>query len=247
MTGRTSGRAGKRAKRMLTIIGVVLAAGPLARPSAAQVGHDPGDSPYRDMVIGSGPVVFAGYLGGDRGRADAGPSNALSIGARFELPTGRSLTLQLSAAYLQGDRFIINPAVNADDPERRTGPADANLFHVEAAMQLRLTGVKTWHRLAPHVGIGLGMVFDAGSPGDTTNSGYGFRSRVTLSGGTGVRLQTTRRVMLHADLRMMLWRLRYPVSFHSAAPDGSRVVPLEEELTDWTVHPWVSLGVGWTF
>jgi hypothetical protein len=199
------------------------------------------------MIIGSGPVVFAGYLGGDRGRPGVGPSNAMTFGARFEMPTGRTLVLQVSAAYLQGDRVIVNPAVNEGDPQRRTGPVNTNLVHAEVGMQLRLTGLKAWRGLAPYAGIGVGMAFDVDSPGDTTNSGYAFNSKLTLAGGVGLRLQASRHLKLHVDARMLFWRLRYPVSFHSTAPDGSRVVPLEDKLTDWTVHPWISIGAGWTF
>lgn len=247
MNQRTGGLAGRRARYIWILVGGLLAAGPLARPSVAQVGHDPANSPYRDMVVGAGPVVFAGYLGGDRGRAGAGPGNALTFGARYELPTGRSLVLQISGAYMQGDRFIVDPGADSTSPNRRTGPSDADLVHLEVGMHLRLTGIKTWHGLAPYFGAGLGMAFDAGSPGDTTGSGYAFRSKLTFSGATGVRWQASRRLTVHTDLKVLFWRLRYPVSFHSAAPDGSRVIPLEDALTDWTIHPWISLGAGWTF
>lgn len=216
-------------------------------PLSAQVGHDPARSPYRDVIVGRGPVVFAGYLGGDRGRAGAGPSSARTLGARFEVPAGQSLLLLASAAYLRGDRFIIDPAADSSSPDRRTGPHLAELLHAELALQLRLTGAKSWRGLSPYVGAGLGMAFDMGSPGDTTGSGYAFRSKVTLSGAVGMRWYATPRVSVQAGARLLFWRLRYPVSFHGAAPDGSRVVPLEEDLTDWTVHPWISLGVGWTF
>ncbi|MGH7608075.1 MAG: hypothetical protein ACREME_12130 [Gemmatimonadales bacterium] len=213
----------------------------------AQVGHPPGESPFRDIVLASGPVVFAGYLGGDRGRAGAGPANVVTFGARYELPAGRSLVLQFSGAYLRGDRFILDPAADASSPARRTGPVQTELVHAEVGLQLRLTGAKSWRGLSPHIGAALGMAFDVNSPGDTTASGYGFRSKVTLGGGVGVRWYAARRVTIQTDARLLLWRLRYPVSFHSEAPDGSRVVPLEEELTDWTAHPWISLGIGWTF
>jgi hypothetical protein len=53
--------------------------------------------------------------------------------------------------------------------------------------------------------------------------------------------------MINADVRAQLWRLKYPLAFHDPAPDGSTVVPFSENLTDWTLHPWVSFGVGWTF
>lgn len=216
--------------------------------ASAQVGHDPARSPYRDIGRGAGPVVFAGHLGGDRGRAGVGPGNALSFGLRYELPTGRSLVLQVSGAYLLGDRFVVDPQAHDTAPARRTGPVDTELLLTEIGMQLRLTGGKTWHGLAPYLGAGLGMAFDVRSPGDSTGSGYEFGSKITMSGNLGVRWHPTRRVALHADARALFWRLRYPSSFKTPPPGGgTRVVPLEDSDTDWTLHPWISLGVGWTF
>jgi hypothetical protein len=124
------------------------------------------------------------------------------------------------------------------------------LLLTEFGIQLRLTGGKTWRGLAPYVGAGLGMVFERNAPGDTTGSGYKFGSKLTLSGATGLRWYPTSRLMVNADVRAQMWRLRYPVSFHGSSPlppDGSRIVPLADPLTDWTLHPWISLGVGWTF
>src|SRR6266850_5765398 len=34
---------------------------------SAQVGHDPAHSPYRDILLHSGPVFFVGHLSGNRG------------------------------------------------------------------------------------------------------------------------------------------------------------------------------------
>lgn len=247
MDGLTGRRADGRLLRRWTITGaiVLLSVGPTARPSVGQVGHDPANSPYRDILKRSGPVLFVGQLSGDRGRAQAGPSAARTFGARYELPAGRSLVLQFTAAYLAGDRFIIDPAADSTDPARRTGPVDAPLMITDVTMQLRLTGSKTWHGLAPFVGVGLGLVFDVS--GDSTSSGYGFGTKLTFAGATGVRWHAGPRLTVVADARAQMWRLRYPVSYHTPAPDGSRVVPLADPLTDWTLHPWLSLGVGWTF
>jgi len=228
------------------VVGLWLSIVPTFRLSA-QVGHDPVLSPYRDIVRGAGPVLFVGRLGGDRGEAGVGPSDALTFGVRYELALGRPLLVQFTAAYAQGDRFIVDPAANDTAPNRRTGPADAGLLMTEIALQLRLTGAKTWHGLAPYVGTGLGMAFDLRSPGDTTGSGYQFGRKLTFGASTGVRWHATRKMTVQLDARAVLWRLRYPVSFKSSAPDGSRVVPITDPLTDWTVHPWVSLGIGWIF
>ncbi len=213
----------------------------------SQIGHDPAASPYRDIRAGAGPVFLVGHLSGDRGRADAGPSNALTFGLRYELSLGRPTVLLLSATYARGDRFIIDPAAASSSPARRTGPADTDLLLTEVGLQLRLTGAKSWHGLAPYIGPTLGLGFDLNSPGDSTGSGYHFGTKILLSGQGGIRWHAGRRVTAHLDARALFWRLKYPVSFHAAAPDGSRVVPLDQPLTDWSVHPWVSLGVGWTF
>jgi hypothetical protein len=117
----------------------------------------------------------------------------------------------------------------------------------EIGMQLRLSGSKSWHGLAPYAGVGLGLAFDVHSPGDTTQSGYNFGTKITLSGTSGLRLHPSRRFTLQAEAKALLWRLKYPFSFRAPASDGSSVLPATAKLTDWTMHPWVSLGLGWTF
>src|SRR5712671_6558127 len=230
------------------ILGVFLSNIPTVQLSA-QVGHDPAHSPYRDILLHPGPVVFVGHLGADRGVAGAGTSNALTFGARYEIPAGKTLHFQFTGAYLHGDRFIINPRADSATPGRKTGPFTSDLAFVEIGMQLRLTGGKTWHGFAPYLGTGLGLVFDVNSPGDTTISGYRFGTKLTPAFTTGVRWYPARRVMINADVRAQLWRLKYPISFHDStqASDGSRVLALTQPLNDWTLHPWISLGIGWIF
>src|SRR5882762_8573132 len=233
-----------------TAIGVaaLLTAQPPNRLTA-QVGHDPAHSPFHDIRLHSGPVVVIGHLGADRGVAGAGTSNAMTFGLRYEIPAGKTLHLPLTGTYLRGDRFIINPRADSSSPARKTGPFKSDLALVEIGMQLRLTGGKTWHGFAPYLGTGLGLVFDVNSPGDTTRSGYQFGTKLTPAFMTGVRWYPARRVMINADVRAQLWRLKYPISFHdnTQASDGSRVLPLTQPLNDWTLHPWISLGIGWIF
>jgi len=214
---------------------------------SAQVGHDPATSPYHDILLHPGPTLFVGHLSGDRGRAGAGVSNAFTVGVRYEIPAGRSMLFQFTTAYLQGDRFIYDPRADSTSPRRRVGPVKSDLVLAEIGLQLRLTGAKTWRGLAPYVGTALGLMADVKSPGDTTGSGYKFGTKLTVALATGTRWHPTRRVTVNADLRAHFWRLKYPLSFHNPAPDGSTVVPFNQNLTDWTMHPWVSLGIGWTF
>src|ERR1041384_3041725 len=135
----------------------------------AQVGHDPFNSPYRDIPLHPALFVFGGHLSHDRGRTGAGPSNASTFGARYEMPAGHSMGFQFTLAYLRGDRFILDPRVDSTSPYRKQGPFPTDLGLAEIGLQLRLTGGKTWHGLAPYVGTGLGLMFDLNSPGDTTH------------------------------------------------------------------------------
>jgi len=217
--------------------------------ASAQVGHDPAHSLYHDILLHSGPVFFVGHLGADRGVAGAGTSNARTFGARYEIPAGRALHFQFTGAYLRGDRFILDPRADSSSPARRTGPYKSDLALVEVGMQLRLTGGKTWRGFAPYVGTGLGLIFDVSSPGDTTRSGYQFGTKLTVAFATGIRWYPARRVMINGDVRAQLWRLKYPLSFHDTqqASDHSTVLPPTQSLNDWTLHPWISLGIGWIF
>src|SRR6266545_3691282 len=175
MTGRLEGwKVGR-----WIILGMLLSNIPTFQ-LAAQVGHDPGSSPYHDILLHSGPVFFVGHLGADRGAVGAGTSNALTFGARYEIPAGRSLHFQFTGALLHGDRFIIDPKADSSSPARRTGPFKSDLALVEIGMQLRLSGGKTWRGFAPYVGTGLGLMIDVNSPGDTTGSGYRFGTKLTL-------------------------------------------------------------------
>lgn len=240
-------RLGALAVRTALGVAALLTAQPPNRLTA-QIGHDPGTSPYHDVLLHPVFNVYAGHLSGDRGRADAGFSNANTLGLRYEIPSGKSMIFQFNAAYLMGDRFIIDPRADSSSPQRKTGPYESNLILTEIALNLRLTGAKTWHRWGPYAGVGLGLLFDAHSPGDTTLSGYTFGTKVGLAFVTGLRWYPTRHIIVNGEARGQLWKLKYPVSFHAQlSPDGSRVVPITSALTDWTFHPWLSLGIGWTF
>ena len=236
---------GRIRRLAVSVVVWYLAVGPVGRRAAAQVGHEPGNSPYRDIPLHPGPMLFVGHLGGDRGMSGTGTSNARTLGVRYELPAGRALLFQFTGAYLQGDEFVINPYVDSTAANRKTGPFRSTLVLGEVGMQLRLTGAKTWRGLAPYVGPALGLVSAVESPKDT--SGYQFGTKITLGFSGGVRWYATRHLQVNADARAQLWRLKYPVAYHNAAPDGSRLIPLSKTLQDWTLHPWISIGVGWIF
>jgi hypothetical protein len=213
----------------------------------AQVGHEPSRSPYRDVRRGGAWVLTFGYLGGSRGSVGVGLSNGKTAGIRYEALFG-AIGASLGLAYGQTNRFVVDPT--KDSVTRKTGPFDDNVVLADAGLQLVLTGRKTWRGFAPYVGGALGLAISGASPPDP--SGYRFGSKFTLSPNAGVRWYPARRLSVRGDFRLVLWKLNYPLSYKVPGPTGcqtncSVVLPLGAKLTEWTSHPWATIGVGWTF
>src|SRR5437763_15598518 len=65
---------------------------------SAQVGYEPGHSPYHDIPRGAVWALSVGHLGGSRGDVGAGPSGGLTGGLRYEVPSG-AVGAALGMAY----------------------------------------------------------------------------------------------------------------------------------------------------
>ena len=74
-------------------------------------------------------------------------------------------------------RLIVDPFVELAN--RTSGPVDQTVTFAEANLQLNLTGGKTWHRLAPFVGSGVGVAFAGSTPADT--SGFKLGRKIYLA------------------------------------------------------------------
>src|ERR1700694_2527787 len=156
---RVGGKAGRRVARWcmrrvtLASAAVLLTAYPPSRLSA-QVGYPPDHSPYRDVKRGRALIVGAGYLTGGRGVVDVGPSNGRMASARFELPVGKPLAFFVGAAYGRMSRFVADPT--KDSAAHISGPINTDVAILEGGIHLFLSGLKTWHALAPYLGVSGG-------------------------------------------------------------------------------------------
>src|SRR5256885_16557106 len=56
--------------------------------TAAQVGYEPGHSPYHDIPRGAVWALSIGHPGGSRGDVGVGPSDGLTGGLRYEVAFG---------------------------------------------------------------------------------------------------------------------------------------------------------------
>ena len=210
---------------------------------SAQVGYLPDRSPYRDVKRGHTLILGAGYLAGGRGAVGVGPSNGGIASARFEVPFGKPLAFFLEAGYGRMSRFVADPT--KDSAAHISGPVNIDVGVVEGGIHLLLSDAKTWHAFAPILGASGGVIIARDPPADS--SGYRFRAKGLFGPELGLRWYLGRRVALRADARLVFWQLTYPLAYKQPSPDGSRVQQIGAADKEWTRHPWISIGLGWTF
>ncbi len=175
--------------------------------AAAQVGHPPAGSPYRELARGNSVTFFGGRFEGNGGSLGVGPNTAYTYGARFEFRSANPLSF--GAALHRGtfERLI-----------------------VEVGLQLNLTGSKTWNHLAPFVGASGGVAFGESTPADT--SGYDFGRKFYFAPSAGVRIFFSDRLHLRGEARANFWKLSYPPIFRQQ-PDPVTPNESEWDLSPW--------------
>jgi hypothetical protein len=216
---------------------------------SAQVGHPPGSSPFRDIRKGHTITPTAGYFAGDGGDFGIGPHSGTVFGVRYDIRTASTLQLGLGLAYGTLERFIVNPFVSLAN--RRSGPVDQSVAFAELDVQLNVTGGKTWNRLAPYVGAGVGFALAGDTPADTSQ--YQFGNKLYLVPHLGVRVFLSQRLHLRAEARATFWKLNYPTTFQRepveepGTPEEPNAVIPGDNLSEWTTSSWLQAGVGYSF
>src|SRR3954463_9536695 len=153
---------GNRAWSLGLFLGLFL----FPRMAAAQVGHSPRSSPYRDIRKGHTFTVLGGYFSGDGGSLNIGPHHGAVYGVRYDIRTGSTIQLGLGIAHGSLERFIVDPFV--PEATRKTGPVKQSVNFADITIQFNLTGGKSWHRLAPFVATSVGLAMAGDTPADTS-------------------------------------------------------------------------------
>jgi hypothetical protein len=236
---------GRRA-RLLALL-AVLAGG--VTTAAAQVGHPPDRSPYHDISKGHTVTPLVAAFGGSGGKFGIAPHDGTVFGLRYEIRNSQPIALGLQVGRGDLDRLIVDPFVAVAN--RVSGPVKQTVTFAEVDLQLNVTGGKSWHRLAPFVNAGLGLVFPTSTPADT--SGFELGRRVYLAPGAGFRLFLTDRLHLRGEARVAFWKLKYPASFtreppdDPGTPDDPHAVITDGNVSEWSTNSWLQAGLGYSF
>jgi hypothetical protein len=221
----------------------------LAFPPAlvGQVGYDPSHSPYRPITARMSLMAAGSYVWGSSGKVGVGPADGLGGGLRYEMRLTGPADAFAGVSWNRLQRLVADPAAPADS--QLSGPADQNVWFVDAGLAILLAGDKTWRRLAPYVGANLGLAFGEGAPGDS--SGYEFSTKFVTGPLAGVRLYLSDAVSFRVEGRLQFWKLSYPDSFFlppERAPDDPPLLdPLVTSDTEWTSHPSLFVGLAYSF
>lgn len=224
-----------------------------ALPLAAQVGHAPTSSPFRDIPKGKSITLTYGDVGGDGGQIRVGPQNGRSYGIRFDLRLGAPLQFGVGVSRAETERFV----VSADDSvaTRRTGPFDQGITMIEAGMQLNVTGKKTWNRLAPFVGATIGFAIASDLPSSVADSSdYDFGNKFFFAPAIGTRIFLGKSLSLRLEARQLFWRLKYPLSYTaepdaepSTDPDNPNAVLPDGKREEWSGAREFRIGAAFHF
>jgi hypothetical protein len=152
---------------------------------------------------------FVSRFLGNTGHAGVGAQSALGIGGRFATRLTGSLEFWVTAAYIRSQRSIVDPSQPA--ATRVTGPVDFPLVSADLSLALNVTGPKTWHGLAPYVGLGLGLVAPTASAIDP--GGFKAESHLSFVPTIGTRMRIGRSTSLTLEARDNLIRYSWPLQY----------------------------------
>ena len=211
----------------------------------AQVGHDPAHSPYRSLRYGQFISFTGGWFNGDGGVLGAAPHRGATFGLRYDFLGAGTVSVGIAGTYGDLERLIIDPSKPIETAVK--GPVKQSAVITEAILQFNLTGGKTWHRVAPFMSAGLGLVFAGRTPADT--SGFKFRTRGTVTPGIGARIFLGERLFLRLEARNTFWSVSYPATYRLAPSTDPTKPPVLTSTAgkEWTATGCYSIGLSYAF
>lgn len=199
------------------------------------------DTPYRWIPRGMRLGAVGGYLETGLNNLDLGPQSTPTGGLRGRARISSPISLEVSALYGSSDRFAVDPRLDG-------GPAPVDTLTsrwvlAEAAMQLAVTGDRTWHGLQPFAVLGGGFlvgVDEEETPAFSRPEEVSLRHDIdimpVIQAGLGVEWHLGERFGLSFEARDHVWRITTPDGFfQESVLEGIENTggPAPEE-TSWT-------------
>lgn len=224
-----------------TLVAATIAAAPAALAAQDVVGRLPQDAVMRPLHDGQRIGPFAGWLvtGGDPVGVRA--KSSVITGIRYDVFTASPVYVSARILDVLGTHDVYLPA--APSKNNRAGTAGANLLGFEAAMEVALTGERSWRGIQPLVNFGLGLITGAGNSFDA--GGYQPGTSPLFTYGLAMRFPTGRNGELRADLGWLVYQVRYPRAFRTTPVGDDVALRPTGTMTPLTTNR--ALTVGWSW
>jgi hypothetical protein len=211
-------------------------------PLAAQVGTQPDKSPYQDFTYRQDLTVWAGYFGGNVGEANIGPKASPIFGVRYGLHVGGPAEFSVRVGRAFSSRNVLDPTkIGA---ARDLGTESDPLWIADVGINLALTGQKSFHRIVPIFGFGVGVA-SSGAAKDV--GGYSFGTGFAIHGGGGLKFVSHGPWGARVDVTDYFWQLSYPGAYFLAPTGGTAVLSSSQVQNEWRQNPVVTFGVSYIF
>jgi hypothetical protein len=211
----------------------------LARPLAAQVGHPPAQSPYRDVLARHALTLNVGtYIGADD-PAGVHPKSGPLLGVRYDAFIGGPAQLVLRVQMAPTARNEIDPLRPA--ATRLLGERSSLLTLADIGINVNLTGNKSWNGVIPTLLTTVGIMSDFAAE---DAGGYAFGTNFAFGIGGGVRyIPRDARWEIRGDVHNILSQSGYPTAYFRISDDGSAAVPPNTPRSAWRRHTTIALGL----
>lgn len=219
------------------LIGTLIA---LAAGSAsAQVGYPPDRSPYQDRDYNRDWTFFGGQFSAERDPVGVAPTDGPMAGIRWQMHLTGPLYFGLRLAGASVERRVIDPAKRI--AERVVGTEDVPMAFLDMALEMSLTGHKTWRGFAPFINGGFGVVGDLRGANDVGSYRFGVPFSMTL--GTGLSWTPARNWSVRLDWSHYIYRISYPTTYYLKTTEDPAVLPAGAARSFWRRNPALLIGV----
>lgn len=208
---------------------------------AAQVGHLPENSPFRDVTRGPRIVVFGGYYSAAKDEAGVLPKSAPLLGVKGEVHLGGPADVYVRLAHVSTERDVIDPTHSAGT--RLVETRNTTLAFGDIGLSFSLTGAKSWHKVQPTINGGVGLVSDFKG---ADVGGFKHGTTFTVGYGLGLRyVPPGSRFSLRGDVGSYMYSLEYPLTYYTPAGDGTSVLTQKTQRSQWRNNWTLSLGASY--
>ena len=213
-----------------------------AVPAAAQVGHYPESSPYRDLEHKQELTWLFGYVRTRHDPAGVAPRSAAMTGIRYELNLAGPLGLSADVTRAFSERSVLDPAKPL--ATRAVGTQSSPVYAADVALALDLTGRKSWNHLVPQLRVGVGVL---SSKAKDDSSGFAFGTPFAFTFGGGLKFVPGGRLQLRMDVTDRVFKLSYPDPYYRKASDNTSVLDETTPRSFYTHHAALTVGVSYVF